>query len=235
MYGKDVETWLKYLFDMREKCYNAAKVIIASTETQEGQRPKMIPHWHMWPTTIFETKPGGSGIQTESGGAGDDAHSHGISETHTHGIFVDKTSTEQTDGPENKIWEEENNCPISSFMPPIKIEYEKIKKELVNVRLIESKLYVTKDQMHDSIGSPYEELYKIEETYLDMEKYGNSHSNLSYIGEKMTMLFYLETLISRLTDAKNSLIILFDNIQRGYDSLVNGGKPSITWDQFDTR
>lgn len=218
MYGKNVETWIKYISDLQERCYEGTQIIIKSTETEDGQRPKMIPHWHDWPTTIF---------QTQSADCNDGSHSHGIS--------VDQTSTERTNGPENKIWEEANPCPISSFFPQIKTAFTKIKNELPNVKTIDNKLYVNKFQMHNSVGSPYTELYAIDSTFIHMEQYANSHSQLNYIGEKMTMFFYLQTMITRLTDAKVMIIIYFDNIQRGYDSLVNGGKPSITWDEFDIR
>jgi len=112
--------------------------------------------------------------------------------------------------------------------PPV-IESGKLTTEIDKLRKIQSKLYVQADKLNNSIGSPYTEIYTLGQL---ISRAQSLTANLSYVGGKAATLANLNAVVTATVDAKYAVILYQDGLQRGYDSIYNDGKPSITWDDF---
>lgn len=101
--------------------------------------------------------------------------------------------------------------------------------EVSKVRTIEGKLYTGKGQLNNSAGSPYSEIYELE------RRIGQcSIDQIEYLGPKHSLLARLHNVANAAVDAKHAVIQYQDGLQRGYDSCFNGGKQSVTWDDFNS-
>lgn len=99
-----------------------------------------------------------------------------------------------------------------------------LKRELdavvLKIRRIDSVLYTKKERMHNSVGSPFTEIYRVQQTLSNVVSY--SRDSL-YIGEYIQNLARLMNMIARLrsyaVDAKWAIIAYADNLERGFNHL----------------
>jgi len=87
--------------------------------------------------------------------------------------------------------------------------------EVTKIRAIAAKCYRPINQVNNSLGSPFNEIY-----------------SLDYIRGFSDTLGGLLATINAAVDAKYAIQMYADSLQRGYDDTFNGGKPSIVTDDF---
>jgi hypothetical protein len=100
------------------------------------------------------------------------------------------------------------------------------------VHAIQEDLYVDRSGMHNPQGSPWWELEDLNTKYNQAKEYAEAHPQLQWIGEKHALLNLLQNMVSAILNAKFAVIQYQDYLQRGYDQVHNGDKPSVTWDDF---
>lgn len=116
--------------------------------------------------------------------------------------------------------------PMSSVISAL----ESIRDDLTKMNELRNNLYIGYKEFNNLIGSPWDELDKLEEAVDNGKSYSGAHAPFNYVGEKAGMLSILNMIISAAIDAKWALVIYQDYIQRGYDHLYNDNKPSIEFD-----
>jgi hypothetical protein len=185
-------------------------------------RPMMVPHFHK---VTYSSESTGN---TDVGDHG--SHSHDYEKT------VEDTITEQNegdgdgDGTANTVREATapiSTAPIISTLTPL---FSELGKSRETFQTLEGGLYVAKTAMHNSVGSPYQEVYELFDVCEKVLEYASSYDQLLFIGQKCAMMNYLQILITKATDAKCMVVAYFDNIQRGYDSIK--GTNFGVWNKF---
>lgn len=99
-----------------------------------------------------------------------------------------------------------------------------LKRELdavvLKIKRIDSVLYTRKENMHNSVGSPFTEIYRVQQTLTNVVSY--SRDSL-YIGEYIQNLARLMNMIARLrsyaVDAKWAIVMYADYLERGFNHL----------------
>ena len=145
-------------------------------------------------------------ITTKNDGGHDHAHGE-----HTHGSNGPHSHTESVVGSSGGS---PNAGPFLS--------------EVKNIRGIEGKLYKPRNQVANSLGSPYAEIYELESRLAQC-----GAGDLSYIGPKHALAEKILIAINAAVDAKYAVITYHNQLQDGYDAVYNGGKKSITQDDFE--
>lgn len=98
-----------------------------------------------------------------------------------------------------------------------------------NMKSLNKSLFVGSEEFNNNIGSPWNELEKLNNVVSIAESYAASHGTLSDPGEKMGMLSIYNMMLSNAIDFKWAIIYYHDYIQRGYDNNYNNKQPSITF------
>jgi hypothetical protein len=106
---------------------------------------------------------------------------------------------------------------IPLFSPSISKAISQFEADIEKVRRIQKQLYVTPDKMHNSIGSPYTELYNCLSSINVVKSYMRT---LNYMGEKIAYMSSLNIMGRCLLDCKISIQMYADNLERGYDQLI---------------
>lgn len=115
-------------------------------------------------------------------------------------------------------------CNISDLQP-LKSEYDNI---ISKIHLIDDNIYVKNVQMHNSIGSPYTELYRLQKCINDVLAFSFS---CTIMGEYVYAIAKAVTLLNRTlqmaVDAKWAVIEYADYLERGYNYIL-GQDPETT-------
>ena len=151
-----------------------------------------------------------SGSTSNSGGDG--GHSHGAGSLHVanpkseedpHEAFIDNISD----------------------LKPLKAELDSI---IDKVQLIDKNIYVRNNQMHNSLGSPYTEMYRLQAILNETVTFSAS---CQYMGEYLLQVTKAAMLINRVLqlaiDTKWAIITYSDYLERGYN-YVQGQNPDTT-------
>lgn len=97
-----------------------------------------------------------------------------------------------------------------------------------NIQLIDTSIYVRTNEMHDSIGSPYTELYRLQQAIDDVISFSRE---CQYMGEYVAACCEATRLLVRVTqlaiDAKWAVINFGDYFERGYNYIF-GENPDTT-------
>lgn len=93
---------------------------------------------------------------------------------------------------------------------------------------LEGGMFTSSKGFNNSVGSPWNELTRLQELISAGTSYSGAHTPFKFMGEKQGMLSILSMIMSSAVDAKWAIITYNDYIQRGYDQNYNGKKPSIT-------
>lgn len=132
------------------------------------------------------------------------------------------------------IWEKEHPIEAHHYTDPIKeIRVKKLTPENKRMKKVEDDNYEKVGSFNNEIGSPWDEMYDLEEKILELEAYADDYPHLQWIGEKHTLLSLMQVVLSYCIDAKWAMIHFQDYIQRGYDYQFNEGIPSIRWSDFE--
>lgn len=125
---------------------------------------------------------------------------------------------------------EEEKVPssASSFVSPIRSAMNSISGDQSNMNALANGLYTSTNSFNNGYGSPWTELNKLESCIKSAETFASAHSSLNWLGEKSGLLGLINMILSVSVDAKWAIITYHDYIQRGYDCVYNGKKPSIT-------
>jgi hypothetical protein len=129
---------------------------------------------------------------------------------------------------------EQQHIEISAlYNTPIQLLGAKLLIDIIKMKTIEAKMYINIKKFHTGYGSPWKEIYILKEKIDDLNIYASSFPTLQWLGEKHSMLNLMQIVLSYTIDAKFAIMTYHDWIQRGYDHIFNGNKPSITWDNLD--
>lgn len=132
------------------------------------------------------------------------------------------------------VWEKEHPVTAHDYTNPIRdIRIKHLSPENRKLEKIERDNYEQVESFNNEIGSPWTEMYELEEKIIEMEEYANDYPNLQWLGEKHTLLGLMQVVLSYCIDAKWALIHYQDYVQRGYDYQFNEGIPSIRWSDFE--
>ena len=123
----------------------------------------------------------------------------------------------------------EQSKPFSGSLDKLVNVVDDIEDDCKKMKDMDKKMFVDKSEFNNSIGSPWTEFEKLQEAIKDMDRYYANHSALNYIGQKSAMCSLCNAVLSCAIDAKWSLIIYHDYVQRGFDNLYNNNVPSITF------
>lgn len=104
-----------------------------------------------------------------------------------------------------------------------------LREELKKLSVIQGKLYTATTSLNNSVGSPYTELTRL---MVLIEDYLDAPGSMVYLGQHAAAAALAQRVTSGAIDAKYAVIHYHDGLQRGYDTCLNGGRQSITWDDF---
>lgn len=142
------------------------------------------------------------------------------------------TSKEQHAGTGSGVcYPKEIEVPDGDPMSPIVSALESIRDDLTKMDELRDNLYIGYKEFNNSLGSPWEELTKLQNVIDNGKSYSGAHSPFNYVGEKAGMLSILNMILSITIDAKYALMMYHDYIQRGYDNKYNDNDPSIKFDR----
>ena len=124
----------------------------------------------------------------------------------------------------------ETKVPVSAstFTNPITSIMNSFKDDCSKMQTLESGLFTDPSSFNNSYGSPWKEIHKLEEAIDAMKNYASVHPSLNYVGEKDGLLAIINLVVSLSIDLKWALAKYHDYVQRGYDTIFNGNKPSVT-------
>lgn len=125
---------------------------------------------------------------------------------------------------------EEIEVPAGNPMTSVSAAMSGMGSDCGKMDTLESGLYTSSSLFNNGLGSPWNELTKLQKAVAAGEAYAGAHAPFNYVGEKAGMLALLNMILSAAVDAKNSMTIYHDYIQRGFDNQFNGNKPSIDFD-----
>lgn len=112
-----------------------------------------------------------------------------------------------------------------SDLKPLKSEYDSL---MSKIQLIDKNIYVKNTSMHNSIGSPYTEMYRLQDILNEIVSFSVS---CEYLGEYVLQVAKATSLIARAmqlaVDAKWAVISYSDYLERGYN-YVQGQDPGTT-------
>ena len=149
-------------------------------------------------TSLIDTSVVGS---TGSSG-GDGGHSHSSGSLH-----VDNPKSQED--PHNGVMD--NILDIKQ----LKSEYDAL---ISKIQLIDKNIYVKNTSMHNSIGSPYTEMYRLQNILNEITTFS---ANCEYMGEYVETAIKISSLISRAMqlaiDTKWAIITYSDYLERGYN------------------
>mgnify|MGYP001104294274 CR=1 FL=1 len=124
----------------------------------------------------------------------------------------------------------ETEVPIgaSTFSSPITNAWDSMDPDYNKMKTLEKGLFTDPSNFNNSYGSPWAEMHKLKKAIDDMKDYVSSHPTLYFMGEKVGLLGIINLVHSSSVDFKWALIKYHDYTQRGYDTVFNANKPSIT-------
>lgn len=125
----------------------------------------------------------------------------------------------------------ETEVPDGSPMSGVNGAFGSISGDVGKMNSIKSSLYTGYKSFNNSVGSPWDELDKLQQAINNGNAYEGAHAPFNYVGEKAGMLAELNMIMSAAVDAKWALVIYHDYIQRAYDYKYNGKEPSIVFDR----
>lgn len=253
MYGKDIERILKTI----GRLYMVTSDRIFSLASKSDYRIATIKHVH--DVKVYGTNSGiGSGRTGDhyhliDGSGGDHTHPtftlggpgfpSGSSATDRDRVSYPLTYTEDYSTDKNPddprtsqgvIYESEHTIQTDSIVQDIiRIFTTDLIPEIDRIRVIDRKLYTSKENVHNSIGSPYTELYDLNDKLKNLQRWCGDHTELQWIGEKHALLNMMQLVVQATINAKYAVIIYHDYLQRGYDYCHNDNKQSVSWDDFE--
>ncbi len=123
----------------------------------------------------------------------------------------------------------ETEVPIgtSTFTSPITNAWDNLNSDYSKMKTLENGLFTSPANFNNSYGSPWKEMHKLKEAIDDMKDYKSAHPTLLYLGEKAGLLGFINLVHTCSIDFKWALIEYHDYIQRGYDTVFNGNRPSV--------
>lgn len=127
----------------------------------------------------------------------------------------------------NTILDEDSNSQVSiqlmwtNTIIPLMIESKPYIDKILG---IESKMHGKSSEFNNSIGSPWNEFKKFNELY------GKILTIIApkYKGGRSGLMAMLSMWYASIVDCKWALSYYNDYVQRGYDNIYNGNKPSVT-------
>lgn len=234
IHGKDVERIILSLTNLIKETKN--QVMALSRESDH--RLETIDHSH--------------NASVEKG-----AHGHGTGD-HTHTVpgISEPTDWVGTDGSVSKqltypaeytkddhashphiessiIYEREHIVSASSYTTPISSMMANFSNgDGATIKEIDSSNYEPVGNFNNSYGSPWQEIYDLEEAVLKMDEYGSEYPNLQWLGEKVGLLQHMQIVLSTAIDAKWSIQIYHNWIQQAYDNIKNNNIQDVTSEDF---
>ena len=104
-----------------------------------------------------------------------------------------------------------------------------MKSDFIQMDKMKGNMYTGAGSLLNGIEAPWIELEHLQREVNDANLYHATYAPFNYVGEKAGMLSLLNMIHTAVVDAEWVIVIYHDWIQRGYDFLVNGKSPSITW------
>jgi hypothetical protein len=139
---------------------------------------------------------------------GGDSHDHGAGQLQVSNWYA--TEVPQTHTVSNV-----------SKLRPIKAEFDALVQK---IQMIDKNVYVKKTDMHNSIGSPYTEIYRLQEALNNVVSYTKT---TTLIGEHVNATIEAGRLLNRtiqlIVDAKWAVIQYADYLERGFE-YIKGNK-----------
>lgn len=143
----------------------------------------------------------------------------------------------ETTGPHNPLEIEHKGEEISQMISAMVLINEastalsSMQGDIDKMGSLKGTLYTDASSFNNGYGSPWTELTKMKEAVEVAKEFASNNPMLKYVNPKAAMLGLLNLAYSACVDARWALIVYHDYIQRGYDSVYNGNKPSITFDE----
>lgn len=135
---------------------------------------------------------------------------------------------------DSDVLEKEHPVKAHDYTNPIRdLRIHYLTPENKKMEKIEVDNYEQVMSFNTEAGSPWDEMYDLEEKIEEMEAYADDYPNLQWLGEKHTLLALMHVVLTYCIDAKWALIHFQDYIQRGYDYQFNDGIPSVRWSDFE--
>ena len=131
------------------------------------------------------------------------------------------------------LYEMEHPVSAEEYVAPILAIGNSLNVDVGRLRRIENTNYVNINEFHNSIGSPWSEIYDLNERISTIREYAEKYPNLQWLGEKHSLLALMKEVSSYAVDAKWAIVHYHDWIQRAYDNTFNENEPSIYWDHFE--
>ena len=151
-----------------------------------------------------------SGSTASSGGDG--GHSHGAGSLHVN-------NPQSREDPRPGIIQN------VSLLKPLKSDFDAF---INRVQLIDKNIYVKNTEMHNSIGSPYTELYRLQSALNDVIFFSRSCNYMGeYVAGCVEALRLLNRAMQVAVDAKWATIMYGDYLERGYNHVL-GQNPDTT-------
>lgn len=101
------------------------------------------------------------------------------------------------------------------------------------IKPIERANYVGATQMHNSIGSPFVEIYRLNDALKEAISYGANTNPFPWIGQKVTYQIYVSYVVQYAIDAKYAVMnpLTSDYLERGYRYLEGDRRAVIYEDK----
>ncbi len=133
-----------------------------------------------------------------------------------------------------RLYEREHPEPATKYITPIANFFgSDVILDIIKMKQIDKNNYVGVNSFNATYGSPWKEMYRLQDQIETVKEYGNKYPELQWIGEKHTLKSLMQLALTYTIDAKWAISMYHDWIQRGYDTMYNDNEPSITWDRFD--
>lgn len=239
MYGKDVERMLGTICQIN----NEAAKQIHLLAREADHRIIMIKHTHNVQVNN-ETPDASHGHPT-----GDHIHNFPLQgNSPTGGVGAVGRISDQLTYPEDytedkhghhlhiddsTIMEKEEPISASAFTAPIAALGTSFgATDGPKMKEIDSDNYQSVGSFNNSYGSPWTEIYDLQDKIAQMEAYAAEFPTLQWVGEKHSLLALIQLVYTCSVDAKWALLMYHNWIQQAYDHCYNGDDPSVTWEHF---